>query len=621
MELVYLWIEEYKNIKKQGFNFSSKFDCNFFPRYEKNCEDITCDKMIDGCKLKITAKNNINIFPEKINLTTIAGENGSGKSSLLEVLSNKYDPIYYRHVFFIFFDKVNRRLSLHGALRGGVFDYIFIDELEDNNEFYIKVVSDMQKVENTKSVYLSNLLNENDLMLPIFSENNSYSNMVNISTSHLLNQRKLIETKTQGANSESMTGFDKVYRSYRIQQIQSAIIAIQNGLIVPFKLPEKLVIKNINFEGLFEKIIKDSNNIKFNKILEVIKNHNNEETIFKNYVKMNLVIALLLENKDLNNPISEELVDIVLGLKMGSTLEEFYDNVSMTLKGYEFFIDENTKATTEYTENFFKNADKLLRKIEELNIRHTLVRNRYEIELDIKSNNFDFLEIYEKMIQQSEYFWDISWRGLSSGEETFLYQFSRLFFLEGNYKDNPFMNLKVENKEVENIILLIDEGEVTLHPEWQKSYIKYLIEFLERNFTQNIHLILTTHSPFILSDMPKDNIVFLEKGKQVYPEIDTFGANIHTLLSHGFFMREGLMGEFAKQRLEQILNYLTKGIDNIDLSQQEIKYTIDLVGEELLKRKLENLYNEFYGIVINKEDEYLKRIKELEAQLEERDND
>ena len=38
MELVYLWIEEYKNIKKQGFNFSSKFDCNFFPRYEKNCE-------------------------------------------------------------------------------------------------------------------------------------------------------------------------------------------------------------------------------------------------------------------------------------------------------------------------------------------------------------------------------------------------------------------------------------------------------------------------------------------------------------------------------------------------------------------------------------------------------
>jgi len=27
MELVYLWIEEYKNIKNQGFNFSPWFEC------------------------------------------------------------------------------------------------------------------------------------------------------------------------------------------------------------------------------------------------------------------------------------------------------------------------------------------------------------------------------------------------------------------------------------------------------------------------------------------------------------------------------------------------------------------------------------------------------------------
>ena len=29
MELVYLWIEEYKNIYHQGFNFSPRFDCEF----------------------------------------------------------------------------------------------------------------------------------------------------------------------------------------------------------------------------------------------------------------------------------------------------------------------------------------------------------------------------------------------------------------------------------------------------------------------------------------------------------------------------------------------------------------------------------------------------------------
>jgi len=29
MELVYLWVEDYKNIHRQGFNFSPKFNCNY----------------------------------------------------------------------------------------------------------------------------------------------------------------------------------------------------------------------------------------------------------------------------------------------------------------------------------------------------------------------------------------------------------------------------------------------------------------------------------------------------------------------------------------------------------------------------------------------------------------
>ena len=29
MELVYLWVEKYKNIKNQGFNFSRRFMCKY----------------------------------------------------------------------------------------------------------------------------------------------------------------------------------------------------------------------------------------------------------------------------------------------------------------------------------------------------------------------------------------------------------------------------------------------------------------------------------------------------------------------------------------------------------------------------------------------------------------
>ncbi len=629
MELVYLWVNKYKNIKNQGFNFSTKFNCNFYAKFDEN------NQLENFCKLEINPTSINSIFPEKINLTAIVGKNGSGKSSLLEILSNKYSPVEYQNLFFVFFDSDKKNLQLCGAKREHK-GWIELSELDNQNKFNISVIEDISVIDDTKTIYFSNLLNENDLVLPSFFVDRSYSNMVNISTSHLLNQRKLIETKIQAINSESMTGFDKVYRSYRIQQIQAAIIAIQNGLKLPFNLPEKLIIKNVNFEDLFSRLIKSSKNSSFIKILEVIKNNNNNKTIFKNYLKMNLVVDLLLENSESNNPMSDVLSDIVLNQKMGSSLEKFYDNVESSL---EIYFE-----THPYIRNFFKNANKLISQIDEVTKNIQLKHKNYEIVLDIQSTDFSFLETYEKIIQQSEYFWDISWRGLSSGEETFLYQFSRFYFLKQNYKDNPFMNLKIDNKLVNNIILLIDEGEVTLHPEWQKNYISYLVEFLEKNFTQNIHLILTTHSPFILSDIPNKNLIFLDKvdkqTKDKYPnlsidnleqglcinvsndiEIKTFGANIHTLLTHCFFMEDGLMGKFAKEKLEIILEYLTKKTNNIDLTKTEIKYIIDSVGEELLQKKLQSLYNDFYQIEKTKEEFYLERIAELEAKLKVKNHD
>ena len=75
MELVYLWVENYKNIKKQGFSFSPRFEC----KYDEETKELTIDK-----------KEHIeNFFGENINVTAIIGENGSGKSSVLSSLIMK----------------------------------------------------------------------------------------------------------------------------------------------------------------------------------------------------------------------------------------------------------------------------------------------------------------------------------------------------------------------------------------------------------------------------------------------------------------------------------------------------------------------------------------------------
>ena len=71
----------------------------------------------------------------------------------------------------------------------------------------------------------------------------------------------------------------------------------------------------------------------------------------------------------------------------------------------------------------------------------------------------------------------------------------------------------------------------------------------------------------------------------------TFGANIHTLLSHGFFMEGGLMGEFAKNKITEVIELLKKE----QLSEDEIKtckHIISIIGEPILQKTLEQQLNE-----------------------------
>ena len=81
MELVYLWVEEYKNIKNQGFNFSPRFTC----KYENGALTI-CDKKKIECQDNDYMEN---LFGQNINITAIVGENGAGKSSILEIIKCK----------------------------------------------------------------------------------------------------------------------------------------------------------------------------------------------------------------------------------------------------------------------------------------------------------------------------------------------------------------------------------------------------------------------------------------------------------------------------------------------------------------------------------------------------
>lgn len=108
----------------------------------------------------------------------------------------------------------------------------------------------------------------------------------------------------------------------------------------------------------------------------------------------------------------------------------------------------------------------------------------------------------------------------------------------------------------DNILTVFEEVELYFHPEFQKSYLRYLLAQLERtnlNRITNLHLIFVTHSPFVLSDVLTRNMLCMKDGLAVKESFVTFGANIHNILRQPFFMENGTIGDYAQHIINRIV--------------------------------------------------------------------
>jgi hypothetical protein len=182
----------------------------------------------------------------------------------------------------------------------------------------------------------------------------------------------------------------------------------------------------------------------------------------------------------------------------------------------------------------------------------------------------------------------IDWRDMSSGEYAFLDLFSRIFA--------AVKSIRV-NKSHRCIPIFIDEPDLYLHPELQRQLLHKLFEFLSALHLQfkeesYFYLLFSTHSPFLVSDLPKETIKLLGKSGANYP-IKSLGANIYETLSAPFFLNNGFIGDHIKSKIELLLSDINQKKINSERFESYQKL-INAIDDELIKGQLSQMLRRAY---------------------------
>lgn len=163
--------------------------------------------------------------------------------------------------------------------------------------------------------------------------------------------------------------------------------------------------------------------------------------------------------------------------------------------------------------------------------------------------------------------------GLSSGEKQLFLRALSLKFLDVN-----------------NSIVLIDEAEISLHPQWQSKIIK-----LYENIGENNQLIIATHSPHIVGNIEAKQLRIMKKDKDGISivngdEIDeTYGQNVETILK-GIMGIDNVRNDDVSDKLFKIYNLLENNLFDTEEYTKLFEYLRKYLGDldkDIMRIRLE----------------------------------
>lgn len=668
MELVYMYIQSFDEIiVEEEINFSNNFCVNMNEKKELIIKD---------------KENNFNSFyGENIkNITMLLGKNGSGKTSILDILGMKSDDRinnYKRNKnnsYFILYSIGNneflleyvgvgilRQISnIHSKFRNYIDHQFDIFGIERIKKYGDKLIIDLD-VESRKvaeKIKTSYILNDSNSRIQIKYKQNE-SEIKNNRISHFY---KLCNGKLDEYNYIKNLN-DKVVKSSNVRlSIECNIPEINTmefgsnlshslkeqelfnmfksnlynnynpkfSLYMSKKVEQKIgktILNKANYDNkqifILDLLCKYIVNEFYNKIYNRLKSNtsdiekdNNEISKITDEELDSLLKYCCSKNFDYTSLDSLIAVDIMEELEMINKAVKFFrekgrDKIEELTYLLRYLNSRIFTVESFYSNDYFKYIDTVIKKIQSIDISYF---NEDEISIGVNVDDKDiesFLKTFDQYspatnpasVVRIENILKLKFKNLSQGENYYFSLYSKLYDI-----------LKDSNKD-ELTVLLLDEPDQSLHPDWSRCFINNIVNE-SKKYNMNLQIVITTHSPFMVSDIIKDNVYLLNKdleiGKSYINNINeeakihnTFASNIYEVLKMSFFL-DKTMGEFSYNK---IVEWIEK-IERRDTSDNNLKESLELIGEKIIRNKLQVLYKEKYCI----DEEKSKLIKLIELE-------
>ena len=185
---------------------------------------------------------------------------------------------------------------------------------------------------------------------------------------------------------------------------------------------------------------------------------------------------------------------------------------------------------------------------------------------------FFFLDYYiKKNHLGSEEVVPLLMKNLSDGEQQFLHTMG--------------ICLMLKNKSA---LLLLDEPETHFNPDWRSKFIRTLKKSLDHSQSNNLmtDILITSHSPFIISDCYPDKVIAFEKGKQPINARDmnfrTYGTSVDIIMEN-IFKKRNTIGDLSRKEIEDIQKEIAKRKKLSPKEVQEYKLRTNHLGDSMEK--------------------------------------